>query len=436
MASIMSGLFAGRAGIQSHGTAISVLADNIANSNTVGFKAGRAEFTDLLAGSISGSGSSAVGSGSNVSAVTEVFNQGTFENTGRGLDLAIDGNGFFVVQDNGARYYTRAGNFKIDASGNLLNQNGLQVLGFPASGAGGLQALNVNQVTQQSSPTTTISIGGNLNASAEASTAKNTPVATDGWTQLSSKAAFSTTADVYDALGKAHTVTTFFFHMDSTTSGGQTYSNWLAKAYVDSSDVTGTGSGTPVAMTNGQATLTFDGNGVRTNTPASGSYDFSSMTPPGGWKDGATSSPVNLTFSPFTQFSSASNIANITNDGRGAGNIVSFNVESDGRLYATLDNGQTTTIGTVALATFSNPEGLRRDGNSLYSKTSDSGEAVIGRPGAGQAGSLQSGELELSTSDMAADFIKLISLQRGYQGSSRVITSINDMLNEVMNIVR
>ena len=140
MPSIIDGLFAGRSGIQSHGTGISVLADNISNSNTTGFKQSRADFADLVAGNLSGGSSVVAGSGSAVTAVTPILTQGTFEFTGRGLDVAIDGNGYFTVADaaTGQKFYTRAGNFKIDTNGNVLDQNGYQVQGFPSTGAGGL----------------------------------------------------------------------------------------------------------------------------------------------------------------------------------------------------------------------------------------------------------------------------------------------------------
>ena len=437
MASIMNGLFAGRAGIASHGTAIAVLADNIANSNTVAYKTSRAEFTDLLAGNISGGGGGAsVGSGSSVDSVTQIFNQGTFEFTGRGLDLGIDGQGFFVLSDNGARFYSRAGNLKIDADGRLLNQNGLEVMGFPANGSGGLESLNVNSITATSARTQNVTITGNLNATITKSSGAYDVVPGAGATfaQLSTAASFSTYADIYDSLGGQHTVTVYFFHTAQNT--------WVAQGYVDGNDIQGGTAGVPVQLTNAQATLTFSNSGLRTVVPVPPAADFDNVTPPtgapySGWKNGADSvSSVDFTFDPFTQFSSPSNINSISQDGKGQGNIVSFNVEQNGNLFALLDNGQTTSVGVIALATFSNPEGLRRNGESLYTKTTESGEAVIGTPNIGQFGAIQSGALELSTSDIASDFIKLISLQRGFQGSSRVITSIDDLLSEVINLAR
>ncbi len=425
MSTIMNGLFAGRAGIQAHGSAISVLADNIANSNTVGFKASRADFVDLLAGNLATGAHSAtsVGSGSAVQRVTQIFDQGTFEFTNRGLDLGIDGNGFFVVEDDlGSRYFTRAGNFQVDAEGSLLNQNGYQVMGFPEGGTGSLAALNVNDVSQQSVATTSLAIAGNLDASAVAFTGI---LDASSFTQLEEDSSFSTTVDIFDTLGTTHPVTVFYFKNGSNS--------WTARAYVDGADV-GAASGVPALL--GAADLTFSSSGAKTNDETltidplgGGSYT--------GWSSGADDTvSVEVTFDPYTQFTGNSSVSSISQNGTGGGSVVSFNVEKDGTLFALLDNGQTSAVGKLGLASFANPEGLKRQGESLFTNSSASGSPVYGTPDTGQFGGIQAGALELSTADIAGDFIKMISLQRGFQGSSRIITSINDLLQEVMNLAR
>lgn len=418
---IVNGLFSGRAGIQSHGAAISVLADNISNANTTAFKQSRPDFTDILAGSIGGQGSSAVqiGSGSELKKVTQIFNQGTFEFTGRGLDLGIDGNGFFLVENEGTRYYSRAGNFSVDAEGTLRNQNGFSVLGFPANGSGGLQELNVNAVSQSSVETQNVTISGNLDAST-GFTVQPTGVGTT-FAQLSSAATFSTFVDVYDSLGDSHTVTMYFFHTAANT--------WTAAAYADGSEVSGGTTGLPSQL-GANSTITFTSGGVRTTTPAS------DINVTNTWQSGATAADIDILFDPLTQFSSASNIQSITQDGSGTGSVISFNVEQNGNLFALLDNGQTTTIGTIALANFANSEGLQRVGGTLYLNSSASGEPVVGRPDTGQFGAIEAGALEISTADIAGDFVRLISLQRGFQGSARMITSINDLLQEIIQLAR
>ena len=432
--SIIDGLFAGRAGIQSHGTAIAVLADNIANQNTVGFKQSRPDFADLLAGTLNGSSANATGSGSQVLSITPILTQGTFESTGRGLDVGIDGNGFFVVENesgSGQRYYTRAGNFHTDTSGNLLDQNGYQVMGFKANGSGGLEALNVNEFSDSSVATGTLTVSGNLGASTNTVTGgvagipdmnPAAPATPPTFAELNAAAQFSNFTNVYDSLGATHTLTTFFYHTDSN--------EWYARTVVDGGDVTGGTKGMPVQV-GADVELTFNTDGSRSNTPATGTPDVT-LTP--AWKNGSATGAIKLTYEPFTQTSSSSGITSVAQDGSGAGNVVGFKIESDGSLYAQLDNGQTATIGQIALAVFPGAEGLARVGNSLFSQTAKSGEPVVGTPNSGAFGKLQAGSLELSTADLAADFVKLISLQRGFQGSSRIITQINDLLQEVIRL--
>lgn len=416
MPSIIDGLFAARSGIQSQGTGISVLADNISNANTTGFKYSRADFADLIAGNLSGGGAVA-GSGSQVKAITPVITQGTFEFTGRGLDVGIDGSGYLIAQDangSGQRFYTRAGNLKVDTDGNLLNQDGYQILGFPSSGAGGLQALNVNQRATNSVQSNSITIGGNLDASAATTSVPGTLT----FNNLNNNASFSTFFDVFDSLGAKHTVTTYFFKTAANS--------WTANGYVDAGDVGGVaGSPSQVFTT----PITFSATGALT-APLNGGPVAGSAT----WSNGAAASALSFNFNPFTQFSSPSNISSISQDGTGTGNVVGFQVEANGNVFAQLDNGQTASIGFLALANFANAEALRRVGGSVYAQTSAAGEPVVGRPQTGSFGGISPGSLELSNSDIAADFIKLISFQKAFQGSSRVITNINDLLNAIVQL--
>jgi flagellar hook protein FlgE len=155
---------------------------------------------------------------------------------------------------------------------------------------------------------------------------------------------------------------------------------------------------------------------------------------PIAWANGANPSNIGMTFDPFTQFSTPSSISSLVQDGSGSGSVVSFNVETDGTLFATLDNGETAVVGQIGMATFGNPEALRRTGESLYTESQNSGQPVIGTAQTGRFGGIEAGALELSTSDIASDFIKLISIQRGFQGSSRIISNIDDLLNEIINL--
>lgn len=436
MASIVNGLFAGRSGIASHGSAIAVVGDNISNSSTVGFKTQRGEFEDLVSGGQARS--RVVGSGSQLSSVSTIFTQGTLESTGRQLDLAVAGNGFFVVNDNGQRFYTRAGNFKIDSTGTIVNQNGLQVMGFPDGGSGALEALSVNSISQSNIATSTVAVTGNLDASKTATAVTSTvsgipgagsaTAASTTYAQVNSEAEYSTVVEVFDSLGDAHTLTFFFFKTASNT--------YEARGFVNDNEVTNGGSTTnPRQITtaaNGTGTaamtLAFSSEGKLTSqTPST----FTALIP---WKNGASTSSIAIDLTGFTQYSTSSNVTSITQNGKGIGTVTSLSIEKDGSIFALLSNGQSASIGSIGLANFSNPEGLARSGNNLLQQSPDSGEPIVGRPDSGTLGSVESGQLELSTVDIADQFVKLITLQRGFQANSRIITTINQLLNDIIQL--
>lgn len=432
MPSIVNGLFSARSGISSHGTAISVIGDNISNASTIGYKNAVSQFADLVAG-----GQAAgriVGSGSTISAIDSVFQQGTLEFTSRPLDLAVDGNGFFVVAKDEQRFYSRAGNFKVDTAGYIVTQEGLAVLGFPSDGTGALQPLNTNTVSQTSVETTQVQIAGNLNASAatvDVDTILTTPpvpaagsgstATTPTFRDINDVAQFTTVVNVFDTLGAKHEVNVFFFH-DTTAN------TWQARAYVNSEDVTagGTPQGYP-RQVGAPVTLTFGSDGKLTGN--------ASLTATLPWAGGANATQsVTFDFSNFSQYSAGSNVLSITQDGQGVGSVTSLSIGKDGQISALLDNGQSAIIGTIALVNFANPEGLTRIGNNLLQQSNTSGEPVVGEPQAGTFGSVQSGSLELSTVDIANEFVKLITMQRGFQANSRIITTINQLLNDIIQL--
>lgn len=436
--SIVNGLFAGRAGISSHGSAIAAVGDNISNSSTIGYKASRAEFNDLIAGGQTAGRT--IGSGSQLAGVTSNFSQGTLEFTSRPLDLAIDGNGFFVVADGPQRFYTRAGNFRTDETGNLVDQNGYSVLGFPSNGTGALAPLNLNTAASSATTTSAVTISGNLDAGSTdaivigrltgtAPSLQATNAGTDGtantltFADLSDAAAFQTALDVVDSLGEAHTVTVFFFKNQASAN------SWTAAAYVNSEDVdplTSLETGEPRFL--GSSAMTFNADG----SIASGNTINATNIP---WNNGSTTTgDIAFDFAQFTQFAANSNINSISQNGQGVGAVTSVSISGNGEIFALLDNGENTVIGTIGLANFANEEGLQRVGSNLLAQSNDSGEPIQGSPSSGTFGNIQSGSLELSTTDIATEFVKLITLQRGFQANSRIITSIDQLLNEIIQL--
>jgi len=427
--SIINGLFAGRSGVSSHGVAISVAGDNISNANTVGFKASRAAFQDIMAGE--GVLGRQVGSGSQIGAVQTLFEQGTLEFTGRPLDLGISGNGFFVLADGFDRSYTRAGDFKIDAAGFITNQEGLAVLGFPANGSGALEPINTNNIEQSSIATNEVSISGNINSAATTVAAGGIPVPgatvppVVTYADLNAFAEYSTVIDVYDSLGENHSVSLMFFH-----TGNNEYT---VRSYVNNEDVDPNASITVTGFPRfvGEKVLTFGGNGQRNPAFAPGTAD---LTMGITWNNGADASNTDLNFNPMTQYAAASNILSVTQDGKGIGSVNSISIGTDGRVSALLTNGQVSVIGSIALANFSNPEGLLRLGKNQLGTSVASGDAIYGKADTGTFGAIKAGNVELSTVDIASEFVRIITLQRGFQASTRIITTINQLLNDVIQM--
>ncbi len=431
MASIVNGLFAGRSGIASHGLAIAVVGDNISNSSTIGYKASRAEFEDLIAGG--NSAGKTVGSGSAIGKVSTSFEQGTLESTGRPLDLAVDGNGFFVVAKDEQRFYTRAGNFKVDSSGFIVNQNNLAVLGFPASGSGRLEPVNINNIEQSSVATTEVIISGNVDRTATTILPATIPdpgtavPPTVTYSDLRAVSSYSTVVDIFDSLGKAHTLTLYFFKTSDTAP------QFTVRAYANNEDIdtTGTLTGYPRRVGAADISLNFGSDGQRTNAPGLGASDLAATI---NWNNGSSASAVGLRLDPFTSYSSANNILSITQDGKGIGAVTSLNIQDNGTITALLSNGQSASIGKIGLVNFSNPSGLTRVGKNLLTQSPQSGEPIIGQPTTGTFGAVKSGSQELSTVDIASEFVRLITLQRGFQASSRIITTINQLLNEIIQL--
>lgn len=442
MTNIINGLFSGRSGISSHGTAISVIGDNIANSSTTGYKTSRAEFEDAIAcGQASGK---VTGAGAIINSISTVMTQGTLESTGRTLDLAIDGNGFFACSNSeGATYYTRAGNFKVDSKGYIVTQDNYYVLGFPDGGTGAMEKLNINSISQSSIATSDVTISGNLNSNSDIIDPANiptVPLVGEGagsvdvsYANLNEAAEFSTVVEVYDSLGEAHTVTFYYFHTGEN--------QYQVRGYVNSEEVDTSGNavGYPRLITikdgqaaDGNVSMNFNSDGERNNAPAVGACDISANIQ---WSNGSSASSIDISMKPFTQYASASNIISIVQDGQGVGGVESLSIEDDGEIFATLSNGQTATIGYIGLVNFSNSEGLVRVGSQLLQQSPESGEPIVGYAGTGTFGDISSGSLELSTVDIADEFIDLITLQRGYQASSRIITTIDQLLNEIIQLV-
>jgi flagellar hook protein FlgE len=389
---------------------IDVISDNIANVNTIGFKAERVTFEDLVAKSLTTFANNTpknmeIGGGSFIALTTKDFSQGSFQNTNNPLDLAMDGEGFFMVKDNqGTVYYTRAGQFRLDANGDIVNVDGLKLQGWKLDTAGNISAaldkINV-PYSVQPSITTKINLVEPTNLDSRVNTISATINPNDPTTFN-----YANSMTIYDSLGNPHTLT-FYFQKSAAN-------RWNVAAYVDN--------GTNV----GSGTLNFDSNGKLTGgSPITLSIPLT---------NGATS-PQSITVD-FTQVKQVASdfIFYANQDGFAKGDLVGVSVSEDGVVRGMYSNGKVDLIARLAVATFKDKEMLVRKGNNLYLSNAQSFTPII-TPG-GILSKVRSGFLELSNVDISREFISLITAQRAYQANARVITTDDQILQEAMNIKR
>lgn len=518
-----SSLYAGISGLTASSKQMDVIGNNIANVNTVGFRAGKIHFADILSQSITGGSSTfmQVGRGVSVSDVATQFSPGSFETTANATDLSIDGDGFFIVEDaDGGSYYTRAGAFHVDSDGYLVDINGFKVQGYNLLSTDPNTITDLSLSNVQSSPlaTSIISIGANLDSATETGEV------------------FNAAQTVYDSQGEIHTLKMEF---QKTEANGY----WSCQAYLDNTEATSqtcsgvkfdsngelsnvytstvTGSATEGADTiyttagAGTATYTINNAGqlykdtaaeiiltrgadadtwtitqdggytnmsltlgtvgvddtVAIDLDGSGGADMTLTLSAAGWAAGdtleftisqmeSTPADVSLTFAALsngatigsantvtwdlagttaqtiTGYASTSVVKALTHDGYSSGVLKSLSVTSEGILSGFFTNGQTADIGQVVLADFSNPWGLKRMGNNLFGETVTSGAAVLNNPGSAGMGDISPNSLEMSNTDIATEFINMITAQRAYQASAKIVTTTDQMMAELMNIKR
>lgn len=418
---MMKALFAAIAGLQNHITYMDVVGNNIANVNTQGFKASRVTFQDMLTQTISGASAPTanrggtnpqqVGLGMKIGGVDVLHTQGSLQATGRSTDFAIQGSGFFIMRDGARTFYTRDGAFDVAVTGELVNPtNGFKVQGWQA---------DTNGVTNIDAPLTSIVIPMGQSIAAQ----ETTQVTLQG--NLDSEAltgeSFSTTIDVYDSLGAAHPVTI-------TYTKTATANEWSVAA--SGADL----QGAPIA--GNPATVVFNAQG-RMTTPAAGTPLAFPLVLTAAAANGATANiNVDMDVDALTQFAGPGTIAPTFNNGFSAGALESFSVGPGGDITGIFSNGTTRPLGQIAMAQFTNPAGLQRAGSNLFEATSNSGVPGIGTPGTGGRGSVGAGVLEGSNTDLAREFTNVVIAQRGFQASSRIISTADQMLEGLVNLIR
>ncbi|MEZ5542597.1 MAG: flagellar hook protein FlgE [Pseudomonadota bacterium] len=403
----LSGLAAAQASLDT-------TANNIANANTTGFKLSRAEFTDVYATAFGSIGSLDTGAGVRLASVTPLFTQGNIDFTGNALDLAVNGEGFFVLSDQGSHVYSRAGAFRVDRDGYVVNVNGQRLQAYPSLDPQGtnfstasLGDLQLVATTTAPSPTTGADISLNLDANSDELGA--------GAIDPSDPATFnySTSLTTYDSLGQSHTTALFFRKVDTATR------TWDVRVVTDGDDT----------QTNAVQTVNFDSLGQLT---APMPVNFGTFDPGNG------ASPMNIDydFSGTSQYGSSFAVNSLFQDGYATGRLSGLDIDPSGVVLARFSNGQTAAMGKVALANFANPQGLTPLGDSTWGGTFNAGDRRLGEPGAGNFGFLQSGALENSNVEITEELVSLITAQRSFQANAQVISAADTITQTVINIGR
>lgn len=451
---MMRSMFSGVSGLRSHQTRMDVIGNNVANVNTLGFKSGRVTFQEVFNQTLRGAGAPdaalgrggtnpmQIGLGTGVGAIDTMMTRGSSQRTDNPTDLSIEGEGFFIVKGSNADTYkfTRAGNFGLDKLGNLVSGSGMNVYGwmdYEYPNNDGVPKFNteaemkpINLYTDEKNgnkrvidpkATTVAKLSGNLNSGFE-----------EGDT--AEAAQFSTPFTVYDSLGNAHELRISFWKGEPGT--GDT-TDWTyrveEKTIVDGKPVY---SGDTIADDGETGTISFtkDGKIVIPPPPDADSPSFPKIviTAPG-----AEDIEVTPDFSAITQFAADCSVKPTNVDGYTTGNLVTFNIGSDGMLTGVYSNGQQQPLGLIALASFSNPAGLQKVGDNLFMPTTNSGDFTKGVPaGSEGVGNLSPGTLEMSNVDLSREFTDMIVTQRGFQANSRIITTSDEMLQELVNLKR
>jgi len=429
--SLLTSMSSGTTGLASASAELSVVGDNIANANTVGFKAGRAAFEDALAQSVVG-GIGQVGLGSRLQAVQKLLTQGALTNTGVATDLALQGGGFFQVRGTAGdgrtgTYLTRAGQFTVDRDGFLVNLDGLRVQGYPADPLGVISPtvgdLLVGTASSQPAATGNVTLRANLQADAGIPAAWS--IADPGGTSN-----FTSAVTVFDSLGTAHQIQLYF-----RRSGAGA---WEWHALTDGAGVTGGTAGTPFEVAAG--TLAFDTSG-RLTASAQTVNAFNPL--------GAAAQPLAFNLgAPFvaggagtgldgvTQFASSSVATFVGQDGWASGQLTSIQIDKTGVVNGVFTNGQTRPLGQVGIAIMPAPDQLERIGGNLYAETRSSGQPVMGLAGSGGRAFISAGTLEQSNVDIAEQFVRMIAAQRAFEANSKTITTADQLLSELIAMKR
>ncbi|KVH69163.1 flagellar biosynthesis protein FlgE [Burkholderia ubonensis] len=407
----------GLSGLSGASNALDVIGNNIANANTVGFKSSTAQFADMYANSVATSVNTQIGIGTRISSVQQSFGQGTINTTNNALDVAINGNGFFQMSNNGVVTYSRDGTFQRDKNGFIVDSQGRNLMGYNATAGGVINTaatVPLQAPTANLAPTATTKITGQFNLNSQDAVPTTTPFSATDSTSYN----YSTSIQVYDTLGGAQQVDMYF--VKSATAG-----QW--EVYSGVKGQTPTDLGTVAFNTSGQIASTTP---LAPVTGTTGKFQFTIPATGGSF----TPQPLTLDLTGTTQYGGKDGVNNLAQDGYASGTLTTFTIGADGKLTGNYSNGQTQTLGLIALANFNNPNGLTNLGGNQYAESSASGVPQISAPGSTNHGVLQGSALENSNVDLTAQLVNLITAQRNYQANAQTIKTQQAVDQAVINL--
>jgi len=426
--SILSSLYTGVSGMAAQGQALGVIGDNIANANTIGFKASRAEFQDIISKNLKGIlGGNQIGRGVKVGAVNPILSQGNVDATEKATDLAISGDGYFQVRGSDGESFTRDGSLHFDREGYLVTNDKQRVQGFEADEKGQI----VNKIGDIRFPralipakaTKELKLDLNLDSRVE-------PTKTFDIKDPYSTSHYSTGIEIYDSQGNKHLVSMFF----NKTADRE----WEFRGLVDGKDITGGTKGEASQVLRGKLNFTVDGK-LDKQEVTDMAFNFAG----GALQDqqikinfGDAISAGGKGLDGTKQYGKNSDLITWNQDGAAAGTITSLSFNDEGVLTAVYSNGQAQDLAQIALTKFENPEALFKVGNNRLKESRDSGSPSVGAPGAAGRGKLFAKSLERSTVDLATEFVNMIQNQRGFQANAKTITTTDELLNEVIQLKR
>ncbi|KUY88996.1 MULTISPECIES: flagellar hook protein FlgE [unclassified Burkholderia] len=408
----------GLSGLAGASNALDVIGNNIANANTVGFKSSTAQFSDMYANSVATSVNTQIGIGTTLASVQQQFGQGTINTTNSSLDVAINGNGFFQMSNNGVTTYSRDGTFQRDKNGFIVDSQGRNLMGYAANTGGVVntaQTVPLQAPTSNIAPTATTKIAGQFNLNSQDTVPTKTPFSATDTTTYN----YSTSIQVYDSLGGSQAVNMYFVKSAAGT--------WEAYAGVQGGATTDLG------------TVTFNSSGAiqstTTGTPAAptaslGQFQFTVPNTDGS----ATPQQLTLDLTGTTQYGGKDGVNNLAQDGYASGTLTTFSIGADGKLTGNYSNGQTSVLGQIVLANFNNPNGLVNLGGNQYAESSASGVPQISSPGSTNHGSLQGSALENSNVDLTSQLVNLITAQRNYQANAQTIKTQQTVDQTLINL--